>query len=324
MAPSSPAQLRLPTLPAVRPAAAAAWRGVASALPSRVHLGTSSWSFPGWDGLVYDGAYRPQQLAHSGLAAYAQHPLLRCVGVDRAHYAPLPAEALRDWAEAVPAAFRFLVKAHEACTLQVYPEHARYGRHAGAMNPRFLCPSYARDQVVQPFCDGLAARSGPLLFQFAAQDVALLGGPQGFAESLHRFLDALPRGPLYAVEVRNAPLLGPAYAQALAATGAVHCFNVLPNMPSVRVQARLLRGVRFPHLVLRWMRHDGIGYEEAVQLYKPFNRLHHPDEAARSDIAWLVGRALQADVKSVFVVVNNKAEGSAPLSIRELAQRLTE
>ena len=317
-----PGQLRLPTLPAVRAVDAAAWHPVAQALSPRLHLGTSSWSFPGWDGLVYDGVHKAQELARTGLAAYAQHPLLRCVGVDRAHYAPLPAAALRDWAAHVPKKFRFLVKAHEACTLQVYPNHPRYGRHAGSVNARFLQPGYARDHVVQPFCEGLGQHAGPLLFQFAAQDVALLGGPQGFAAQLHNFLRALPRGPLVAVEVRNAALLGPDYAQALAANGAVHCFNILPNMPNVRTQAQLLRGVRFAHLVLRWMRHDGIGYEEAVQRYKPFNRLQHPDVARRQDIAWLVGRALQAAVRSVFVVVNNKAEGSAPLSIQALAGAL--
>ena len=39
-------------------------------LPTSVHLGTSSWSFPGWQGIVYGDAYSESALARVGLAAY--------------------------------------------------------------------------------------------------------------------------------------------------------------------------------------------------------------------------------------------------------------
>ena len=63
-------------------------------LPQGICLGGSTWSFPGWAGLVYDRAYPTSKLAREGLAAYARHPLLRAVGVDRTHYAPVEAEEL--------------------------------------------------------------------------------------------------------------------------------------------------------------------------------------------------------------------------------------
>src|SRR5262249_60987729 len=59
-------------------------------LPRQIYLGTSSWTFPGWQGLVYDRAASTNVLARHGLAAYAQHPLLRTVCVGRTFYAPLP------------------------------------------------------------------------------------------------------------------------------------------------------------------------------------------------------------------------------------------
>ena len=55
-----------------------------------MHLGTSSWTFPGWKGLVWDGHYSDTQLSKHGLAAYAQHPLFRTVTLDRTFYRPLP------------------------------------------------------------------------------------------------------------------------------------------------------------------------------------------------------------------------------------------
>jgi len=63
-------------------------------LPPDVRLGTSSWSFPGWGDLVWDREATPGALARGGLAAYAAHPLLRTVGLDRTYYGPMPREAM--------------------------------------------------------------------------------------------------------------------------------------------------------------------------------------------------------------------------------------
>jgi hypothetical protein len=38
-------------------------------LPREIHIGGSTWSFPGWAGLVYDRSYSPSKLAREGLAA---------------------------------------------------------------------------------------------------------------------------------------------------------------------------------------------------------------------------------------------------------------
>ena len=50
---------------------------LAGALPQRLRLGTSSWTYPAWAGLVWDAEYAETQLSKHGLAAYAAHPLLR-------------------------------------------------------------------------------------------------------------------------------------------------------------------------------------------------------------------------------------------------------
>lgn len=138
----------------------------AKALGPEVRLGTSSWSFPGWEGKVWDRGATEHELARSGLAAYARHPLLRTVGIDRTFYAPVPARTLAEYAAQVPDDFRFLVKAHEHLCLARFPEHPRYGALRGAESPHFLDAAYAIEQVVEPFLEGLGAKGGPLLFQF--------------------------------------------------------------------------------------------------------------------------------------------------------------
>jgi uncharacterized protein YecE (DUF72 family) len=292
---------------------------VASRLPPTLRLGTSSWSFPGWAGIVYDRPHTESRLARHGLAAYARHPLLTAAGIDRTHYAPLPAAELAAYAAAVPAGFSFVVKAHEACTVAHWPEHARYGARRGEANPLFLDPAYAAGEVVAPFVEGLGGTAGALLFQFAPQDLGPLGGADRFVGRLGRFLAALPRGPLYAVELRNKELLGPPYAAALAAAGAVHCLNVHPRMPDLGTQARDSGALGGPALLVRWMLGNDLSYEAARQRYRPFDRLVDEAPAVRRTVAALALDAAAAG-KPVYVIANNKAEGSAPLTLFRLAE----
>jgi uncharacterized protein YecE (DUF72 family) len=257
-------------------------------------------------------------LARRGLPAYAEHPLLRSVGLDRTYYAPVTASWLREHAIAVPEHFRFLVKAHEWCTLSRFSRHTRHGRRGGALNPVFLDPDYATQKVVEPAQEGLGAKLGGVLFQFPPQDPALVAGPRGFAERIGRFLERLPKGPLYAVELRNRELLTRDYSAALAAAGATHCLNVWPGMPELAIQYNASGAERRPALVIRWMLRRGLDYETARRDYAPFDRLVDPDPGTREDVARLLARAGGPS----FLIVNNKAEGSSPASILAVAERI--
>lgn len=288
------------------------------ALPATILLGGSTWSFPGWEGWIYDRRYAESRLARQGLGAYARHPLLRAVGIDRTHYAPLSAADFAGYAAAVPDGFRFLVKAHDALTLAAYPDRPRYGAERGKANPRFLDPVYAAEQIVAPFVEGLGGKGGALLFQFAPQ---ALGGPERFAARLAAFLSALPRGPLYAVEVRNRELLTKTYAQALVSAGACHCHNVLTRMPDLATQARIVPSAGRPATIVRWLVAPGLTYEETGRRFAPFDRMQAPDPATRRAVATL---ALEAAVagRPFLCTINNNAEGCAPASIVELAREI--
>jgi uncharacterized protein YecE (DUF72 family) len=288
--------------------------GLADRLPRGLRLGTSSWSFPGWVGIVYGGPVTGQHLARSGLAAYARHPLLRSVGIDRSFYGPTGLAEYTAYASAVPDEFRFLVKAHEALT---FPHHACYGVRAGEPNPLYLDAGYARDAVVGPCLEGLGAKTGAIPFQFPPQPLAELGPAQAFAERLHGFLAALPRGARYAVELRTRTLFTDAYA-ALVAAGAVHCLNVHPAMPGVSAQRALANGSKEPTWVVRWMLHPGFDSESARKRYAPFDRLVDEDLTTRSSLARICLEGSQSG-KEEYVIIHNKAEGSAPLSAFALA-----
>ncbi|HVV49466.1 MAG TPA: DUF72 domain-containing protein [Polyangia bacterium] len=296
-------------------------QALAARLPAAVRFGTMSWTFPGWIGKVYAAGAPKTRLADRGLPAYAAHPLLRAVEVDRTYYEAPAADFFRGLADQVPADFQFLAKAHEACTVFRFPLHARYGKRRGEVNERFLDAGYAAEAVVGPYVEGLGAKAGPLLFQFPPQPLDV--PPEKFAERLHAFLAGLPRGPAYAVELRNAELLTPAYGAALLDAGALHCHNAWSFMPPVMRQARLIPpGARRP-LVIRWLLRPGDTYEAAGARTEPFDRLREADPESRAGIATLAVKAHQHGVP-VVVLVNNTAEGCAPDSIALLAAEIAE
>ncbi|MDY7229400.1 DUF72 domain-containing protein [Hyalangium rubrum] len=297
-------------------------RALGDRLPQGIHLGTSSWAFPGWTGLVYDREAAQSTLAREGLGAYGQHPVLRTVGIDRTFYAPVSSVTFAEYAAQVPEGFRFLVKAHEVCTLARFPHHERYGVHRGQPNDRFLQASYAADMVVAPFVEGLGDKAGPLVFQFPPQDTRGFGGPARFVERLHAFFAALPRGPLYAVEVRNEELLTEGFAQALAELGVCPVLSAWRHMPPVVHQAVRTRAMASRALVARWMLPPHLGYEEAYARYAPFRRLVDEDTVTREALAGICAAAAKRGVQT-FVIINNKAEGSAPLSAVKLAESIT-
>jgi len=289
-------------------------RALAHQLSRKVLLGTSSWAFPGWRGVVYADGAAQRHLSRHGLAAYSQHPLLRSVGVDRTFYAPIPAEEFAGYAEQVPDDFRFLVKAWGEVTSPTLP-----GRTG--LNPNHLDADCALDHCVGPARDGLGDKLGPLLFQFPPQGAPIARQPDAFADRLHAFLDALPKGPRYVVELRDDRLFTERYAEALRAAGAQHGYVAHPRMPSLQRQRQLVP-IAGPSTV-RWMLHQGFGYQQAKERYEPFDALRDQDPGTRGEIVAMAREAIQLDVEMV-VVVNNKAEGSSPLSVLELARAIVQ
>jgi len=319
--PEQPALFALPerSIEAMPPTAAQ--RALAAALPSTLHMGAMTWSYPGWQGVVYRRAHSSKELAALGLAAYAAQPLLRAAEIDRSYYEPLPASVFQSYASQVPGDFRFVVKAHEDCSVDRFPQHARYGKKRGMLNERYLDPEYATRAVVDPLV-GLGPKLHNLLFQFSP----MLPAPdydaqRNFADRLFKFLSGLPRGIMYAVELRTEALLSPHYAAALVDSGAIHCHSAWTFMPSVLDQARSLPPETRRPLLVRWLLKRGERYEQANARFEPFDSLKEEDPATRAEVATLIGKALAHNVPTL-ALVDNKAEGCAPASIELLARDL--
>jgi uncharacterized protein YecE (DUF72 family) len=298
---------------------------LAASLPANLRFGTSSWSFPGWNGHVWSGDYAESTLARNGLAAYARHPLLRTVSLDRSFHQVLNAAQYAQYAAQVGDDFRFVVKAPSVITdAQVRDEEGR-GRK---LNPNFLDPQQLERLVIEPLLSGLGNKLGALLFQISpVPDVWLANMPELLGR-LQMFLKAVPDlrtvapDAVVAVEVRNPQWLVPRFVDVLRSTGATYCMGIHPKMPPIAEQLWVLRALWPGPLVCRWNLnplHGAYGFEDAERKYEPFDKMLDPDPETRNALARVIAGTVSAG-QNAFVTVNNNAEGCAPLSVAELAR----
>lgn len=297
---------------------------LAGALPRGLRLGGSSWSYPGWNGLVWDGEYAESKLSREGLTAYAQHPLWRTVCVDRSFYRALNAVQYAKLAAQVPDDFRFVVKAPAAVTdATVRTENGR----AVQPNPLFLDPELAIRDFVQPALDGLGTKLGVLVFQLSPLPLPLLADLPAVMARLQSLLQALPAlrpaapDGIVAVEVRDPEFLTPAFARVLRDSGATYCLGLQAKMPLIDGQLPMLRAMWPGPLVCRWNLNPvngAYGYEAAEKRYAPFDRILDPDPGTREALARVIVGTVGAG-HPAYVTISNQAEGCAPLTARLLA-----
>ncbi len=294
-------------------------RALGERIPPGVRFGTSSWSFPGWAGIVYRRPRAQADLARDGLREYARYPLFGTVGIDRSYYAPLTSDDLKRYASQLPAGFPCCAKVPAMYASPVLPGSGHGAR--AVPNPDFLSADGVLRDVVQPFAVHFRGHTGPFVLEIPPVPPEARLDPQAFADRLGTFLESLPSSFPMAVELRDSRLLTPAYAAVLRETGAAHVLNYWSAMPRPGEQAAAVDLDAAPHRVIRLLLRPGTRYETRREDCRPFNRIVDPDEPLRRDVTQLIIAALRRE-QPVYVLVNNKAEGSAPLTIRALADRV--
>lgn len=300
---------------------------LAKKLPAHLRLGTSSWNYPGWDGLVWSGEYSETNLSRYGLTAYSQHPLFRTVSIDRSFYRPLNVAQFAQHASQVGSDFRFVVKAPSLITDALIRDESGRGMR---QNSHFLNAEEAVQMFVEPALEGLGQKLGALVFQISPLPGAWLAQMPKLIDRLHSLLKAIPTlkstasDGVIAVEVRDPQWLTPQFVHALRDTGATYCMGLHAKMPHITEQLPILRALWPGPLVCRWNLnpiHGAFGYEDARDAYEPYNKMIDPDPETRAALVRVIAGTANAG-QNVFVTLSNKAEGSAPWSVIELARAI--
>jgi uncharacterized protein YecE (DUF72 family) len=206
-----------------------------------LRLGTSSWSCEDWVGVFYPPGTAPADF----LSVYAQH--FDTVEVDSTYYR-IPSESMvRNWRARTPPGFTFAAKFPQVIT------HEKVLRDCGEDVTTFL-----RTMSL------LEDRLGPLLLQFPYFNKKAFASAEDFVACLARFLEELPGGFRYALEVRNKWWVNARLLDLLREKRIALALIDHPWMHPISQLAKKLDLVTADFVYVRWLG-DRMGIEEKTQ-----------------------------------------------------------
>jgi uncharacterized protein YecE (DUF72 family) len=297
---------------------------LASLASQGVYVGTSSWKYPGWCGLVYDeqryitrSKFSEAKFNKLCLAEYAETYSTVCVD---AGYYQFPTESyLAGLCEQVPEGFKFGFKVTDEITIKRFPNLPRFGQRRGLPNPNFLNPEMFR-RLFLGACEPHRAKIGPLIFEFSTFNKHDFEHGRDFVAGLDRFLAELPPGWEYGIELRNKKWLVPDYFAMLRSHRVAHVFNNWTRMPSILEQLAIADSLTAEFTVSRFLLKPGRSYEDAVKTFQPYTEIREANDDARAAFDQVLQESLR-ETRRGYVYVNNRLEGSAPLTIESFLPR---
>ncbi|NLE46737.1 MAG: DUF72 domain-containing protein [Chloroflexi bacterium] len=282
---------------------------------AEVRVGTCSWKYPSWAGLIYSA---PQNVNY--LAEYATR--YNTVEIDQWFWSlfgpdtvrlPSPSD-VQKYRDSVPDDFRFTVKAPNSISLTHFYRKGKSGPLTP--NPYFLSPALCR-----AFLDAIAPlrpHLGPVMFQFEYLNKQKMGSQRQFLDHLDTFIQKLPTDSVpFALEIRNGNYLNQEFFDFCAKTSISPVLIQGYWMPPAAAVYDQWQSLITQHdtVVIRLLGSDREGMEKATN--KLWNKIVAPKDSELQEIARLV-RDLNSLGINVYLNINNHYEGSAPLTIERI------
>jgi uncharacterized protein YecE (DUF72 family) len=279
-------------------------------------VGTSSWKYEGWLGLLYTseryltrGKLSRANFEKTCLAEYAE--VFKTVCLDAGFYQFPSVKMLDGILSQVPGDFRLSIKVTEDITVKKFPNLPRYGRRAGQTNEHFLDADLFIANFLGPL-ERYRELVGALIFEFGHFHAGDWERGRQFVEALDSLFGRLPKGWNYSVEIRNETFLQSEYFEVLHRHGVAHTFNSWSRMPSVNAQLEMPGSFTADFATARFLLKPGRNYEQAVEKFRPYSEVKEPNlEARLALIDLLTTPAKPGRPGRRFLYVNNRLEGCA-------------
>jgi uncharacterized protein YecE (DUF72 family) len=281
-----------------------------------LRIGTCSWKFESWAGLVYSGKDKAGYLReYAGRydTVEIDQWFWSLFGKDKVAL-PGP-ETVSEYASSVPAGFRFSVKVPNSVTLTHFYKKAKTDPLIG--NPHFLSVDLFKRflETLEP----MGKKLGPVMFQFEYLNKQKMASPAAFLEQFGDFISKCPPGYRYCLEIRNPDYLTDAYFDFLKDHGLCHVFLHGYYMPSIfdiyrRFSAHIRRLV-----VIRL--HGPSRSDIEAKTKKKWDKIVEPRDRELDSLKKMLDDLRNRRV-TTYLNVNNHYEGSAPLTIERIKSRL--
>ncbi len=274
-------------------------------------IGTCSWKYPSWQGMVYSADKDINYLAEYS-RKYAT------VEVDQWFWSlfkggkvklPDP-DDVRNYRDSVPKGFRFTVKVPNSITLTHHYKKTK--TDPLEKNPYFLSVPLFQEflNLLEPIHDCL----GPLIFQFGYLNKQMVKSQKEFLESMSKFVSEIPDNHTYAIETRNQNYLNPSYFDMLNSHHLAHVFLQGYWMPDITtIYDKYHRQIsQLDTAIIRLHGSERKGIEKMTG--DKWDQIVSPKDKEIKKIAAMTSSLIQEGL-NVFVNVNNHYEGSAPKTL---------
>lgn len=284
-----------------------------------IHFGGSSWKYPGWKGTIYNKSYKTKRaFDEQCLAEYSE--LFSTVCADFALYDFPDQKQTKLLHDSTTDTFKVSLKVTDRITVKRYPSLPRFGQLAGTENPDFLNVELFEDAFLKPL-EELKKKRGAIIFEFSTFHVDSGITYEKYVDLIDSFLSRLPKGNEYSVELRNSEFLTEEYLKMLASHGVAHVLNNWTRMPPIIDQIKIAGVLTSSFSVARALLKPGRKYEEAVELFQPYDKVKEENPELRMGLVESVHRCI-AEGKLLYAYVNNRAEGNSPKTIEGILDML--
>ena len=283
-----------------------------------IRIGTCSWKFPSWQGMVYSAAEGINYLAEYALK-------YDTVEIDQWFWSlfgseniglPNPAD-VAVYRGSVADTFRFTIKAPNSVTLSHFYRKSK-------SDPLVANPAFLSTELFERFLGRITPLqdvSGPIMFQFEYLNKQKMASQAQFQKQLEAFAGQIPRSWVYALEVRNPNYVNQGYFEFLSKNNIVPVLVQGYWMPPVVNVYRNWKSLILQHstVVVRLLGPDRQGIEK--QTDKRWDQRVAPKDEQLRTITDMV-EEMAAQGVDVYLNVNNHYEGSAPLTIEQIRRLL--
>ena len=282
-----------------------------------IRFGTCSWKYDSWKGIIY-----PDKDNINYLIEYSKH--YSTVEIDQWFWSLFPPNkavlpdkiVVKDYKDSVPKDFLFTIKVPNSITLTHF--YNRNKKEPLIVNPYFLSGNLFEEflDTLNPIINNI----GCLIFQFEYLNKQKMSSLNLFQEKIYEFHSSLPKDiPLIGIEIRNPNYLSNSYFEVIKKLNISNVFLEGYFMPPVIEVYNKYKKYLKNLTVLRLHGPDRKGIEKISN--ENWNKIYIDREEEIKSIVEMI-KDLEKNEVDLFVNVNNHFEGSAPLTIERIKDKL--
>jgi uncharacterized protein YecE (DUF72 family) len=285
---------------------------------AKIRFGTCSWKYDSWQGIVYSPNAKNNYLNEYSKkynTVEIDQWFWSLFGVDKIAL-PLP-NVVKEYSNSVPDDFKFTVKIPNSISLTHF-----YRKHK--TEPLTENPFFLSNDLFDRFLNSLETmrpKLGMLMFQFEYLNMQKMPSMMAFIDKVTNFISKCDRELNYGIEIRNPNYLKQRYFKFLNEEQIGHVFCHGYYMPPSNEIYDRYKEYLQNTMVIRLHGPDRSDIEEKSKGL--WNKIIEPKDDEISRITRVIENIHSRNL-DLYVNANNHYEGSAPLTLQRIQERLSE